>query len=89
VAELKAAGEEGKVRTVKGFAPKTEQKLLEAVWLAKKPRNEINIHKALHLGEEVLSYLQFADGVKQIEIAGSIETLATLDFDRSFINVLS
>jgi DNA polymerase (family 10) len=72
VAELKLACEKGQVRTVKGFGPKTEQKLLEAVALAKKPRNEINIHKALRLAEEVVSYLLLAAGAKQIEIAGPL-----------------
>jgi DNA polymerase (family 10) len=72
VAELKAACEQGKIHTVKGFGPKTEQKLLDAVTQTKKPRNEINIHKALRLAEEVLNYLKFADGVKQIEIAGPL-----------------
>jgi DNA polymerase (family 10) len=72
VAELKSACEKGEVRKVNGFGPKTEQKLLEGVSLAKKPRNEINIHKALRLAEEVVSYLQFAKGVKQIEIAGPL-----------------
>src|SRR6266566_5061407 len=41
-----------------GFGPKTERRLLAAISLAKKPRNEINIHKALRLAEEVVSYLR-------------------------------
>jgi DNA polymerase (family 10) len=69
VAELKSACEKEEVRTVKGFGPKTEQKLLAAVSRAKKPRNEINIHKALRLAEEIIRYLQFADGAQQIEMA--------------------
>lgn len=72
VAELKSACEKGEVRTVKGFGPKTERKLLDAVSQARRPRNEINIHKALRLAEEVVTYLQFANGVKQIEIAGPL-----------------
>lgn len=72
VAELKSACEKGEVRKVKGFGLKTEQKLLEAASAAKKPRKEINIHKALRLAEEVLSYLRFARGVKQLEIAGAL-----------------
>jgi DNA polymerase (family 10) len=72
VAELKTACQQGKVRAVRGFGPKTEQKLLESISMAKKPRNEINIHKALRLAEEIVSYLKLADGVKQIEIAGSL-----------------
>ncbi|HEV7745409.1 MAG TPA: DNA polymerase/3'-5' exonuclease PolX [Pyrinomonadaceae bacterium] len=72
VAELKSACERGEVRKVKGFGPKTEQKLLESISVAKKPRNEINIHKGLRLAEEVVNYLRFAKGVKQLEIAGPL-----------------
>jgi DNA polymerase (family 10) len=72
VAELKSACEKGKVRTVKGFGPKTEQKLLEAVGLSKKPRNETNIHKALRLAEEAVNYVRLATGVKEVEIAGDL-----------------
>lgn len=72
VAELKTACEQGRVRAVRGFGPKTEKKLLESLSMAKKPRNEINIHKALRLAEEIVSYLKLADGVKRIEIAGSL-----------------
>jgi DNA polymerase (family 10) len=72
VTELKFACEKGEVRNVKGFGPKTERKLLDAISLEKKPRNEINIHKALRLAEEVVSYLQLAKGVKQLEIAGPL-----------------
>jgi len=72
VAELKLACEKGQVRTVKGFGPKTEQKLLDAVAQAKKPRNEINIHKALRLAAEAVDYLRLATGAKDVEIAGAL-----------------
>ena len=72
VAELKAACEKGAVRSIKGFGPKTEQKLLAAVSQAKKPRKEVNIHKALRLAEEVVNYLRVGTAAKQIEIAGPL-----------------
>ncbi|HSS21246.1 MAG TPA: DNA polymerase/3'-5' exonuclease PolX [Pyrinomonadaceae bacterium] len=72
VAELKAACEKGEVRCVKGFGPKTEEKLLAALSQAKRPRNEINIHKALRLAEEVVNYLQVGTKAKQIQIAGPL-----------------
>jgi DNA polymerase (family 10) len=72
IAELKAACERGKVRTVKGFGPKTEEKLLAALSQAKKSRTEINIHKALRLAEEAVNYLRLATGVKEVEIAGAL-----------------
>ena len=55
VAELKVACETGRVRTVKGFGARTEQKLLEAITEAKTARNEFHIHKALRLAEGLWS----------------------------------
>jgi len=72
IAELKAAAEQGKISTVKGFGVKTEKKLLEAIGQEQKQRNELHIHKALRLAEEIVSYLRFAKGVKKVEIAGAL-----------------
>jgi len=72
IAELKAAAEQGKISTVKGFGRKTEKKLLEAISQEPKPRNELHIHKALRLAEEIISYLHFANGLKRVEIAGPL-----------------
>jgi len=72
IAELKAAAEQGKISTVKGFGRKTEKKLLEAISQEPKPRNELHIHKALRLAEEIISYLHFANGLKRVEIAGAL-----------------
>src|SRR5436190_5201835 len=72
VAELRAACEQERVRTIKGFGAKTEQKLFAATSQTKKPRKELNIHKALRVAEEVVSYLRLASQVKQLEIAGPL-----------------
>jgi DNA polymerase (family 10) len=72
VAELKAACDQGRIRTVKGFGLKTEQKLLEAIGQARKPRSEFHIHKALRLAHDIVSYLRLEPGVKQVEIAGPL-----------------
>ena len=72
IAELKAAAEQGKISTVKGFGVKTEKKLLEAIGQEPKQRNELHIHKALRLAEEIVSYLRFAKSVKRVEIAGAL-----------------
>jgi DNA polymerase (family 10) len=72
IAELKAAAEQGKVSSVKGFGRKTEKKLLEAISHGPKPRNELHIHKALRLAEEIINYLCFTKDVKRVEIAGAL-----------------
>jgi DNA polymerase (family 10) len=72
IAELKAAGEQQKIRTVKGFGAKTEQKFLHALTQAPKKRTELHLHKALRIAEEIVAYLHADKTVKQVEIAGDV-----------------
>jgi DNA polymerase (family 10) len=72
VAQLKAAAEVGKVRHVKGFGAKTEQKLLEAIAGYKNREQRIHLHHALRAGERILEYLEAAPGFVGGELAGSL-----------------
>ena len=72
VEELKAACESGRVRQVKGFGAKTEQKLLEAIAGAENRERRIHIHHALRAGQGILEYLRLAPGFAQGELAGSL-----------------
>jgi DNA polymerase (family X) len=72
IGELKAAAEQGQISTVKGFGVKTEKRLLEAIGQVPKQRNELHIHKAQRLAEEIVNYLRFAKSVKRVEIAGTL-----------------
>lgn len=72
VEQLKAAAEAGKVRQVKGFAAKTEQKLLEAIAGYKHRERRIHLHHALRAGEKILDYLRTAPGFVEGELAGSL-----------------
>lgn len=72
VAELKAACESGRVRQVKGFGAKTEQKLLEAIAGAENRERRIHIHHALRAGQGILEYLRLSAGFVQGELAGSV-----------------
>src|SRR5256714_1873433 len=85
VAELKAACENGLVRTVKGFGPKTEQKLLAGISQPKKPRKETHIHKALLLAEELISYLKLSPKVKRVEIGGRLRRWCETTPDLTFV----
>src|SRR2546430_8676703 len=53
--ELQAACEAGKIRNVKGFGAKTEQKILEAITSQKQPDQRIHNHHALRSGETLLA----------------------------------
>jgi DNA polymerase (family 10) len=71
VEELRAACEAGKVRDVKGFGAKTEQKILDAIAGHENREQFIHIHHAWRLSERILEYLATARGVVSAEAAGA------------------
>ena len=85
VAELKAAAEAGKIKNIKGFGAKTEQKLLETI-VARPERakkaERLHLHHALRMAGQVASYLQTAPDTSDIAFAGSLrrwkETVGTI-----------
>jgi DNA polymerase (family X) len=72
VEELKAACEAGRVRHVKGFGAKTEQRILDAISSHEHREQRIHIHHALRAGGRILGYLGAAPGFVQGELAGSL-----------------
>jgi DNA polymerase (family X) len=85
IAELQAAAEAGKVRNVKGFGAKTEQRLLEVIadrHRDHKAQQRFHIHHAQRIGNQVLNYLQVAPGLEDVSLAGSLrrwkETVGTI-----------
>jgi DNA polymerase (family 10) len=72
VDELKVACEAGKVRNVKGFGAKSEQKILEAITSRAQPEQRIHLHHALRVGERLLEYVETAPGFIEAELAGSL-----------------
>jgi DNA polymerase (family 10) len=85
VAELKAAAEAGKIKTLKGFGARTEQKLLETIashWQREKEVQRLHLHRALGTAEQITNYLATIRDKVEIEIAGSLrrwkETVGTI-----------
>jgi DNA polymerase (family 10) len=85
IAELKAAAEAGKIRTVKGFGAKTEATLLEAISNHRqrgKKGDRLHLHRALQTATQVVDYLQTARDLREISFAGSLrrwkETVGTV-----------
>ena len=75
LSELKAAAETGKVRKVKGFGVRTEQKLVEAIANHQARANtdkRVHIHHAQHIGEQILNYLRTGEGLQDASVAGSL-----------------
>jgi DNA polymerase (family 10) len=85
VAELKAAAEAGKIKSIKGFGAKTEQKLLETLAdhrKREKKEQRLHLHHALATAEQIRNYLTPAGDQLEIEFAGSLrrwkETIGTI-----------
>jgi DNA polymerase (family 10) len=85
ISELKAAVEANRIRGIKGFGAKTEQRLLETIADHKKrakTEKHLHIHHALRIAEQVRNYLQTAPDATQITFAGSLrrwkETVGTI-----------
>ncbi|MDQ3667641.1 MAG: PHP domain-containing protein [Acidobacteriota bacterium] len=85
IAELQAAAKAGRVRNVKGFGAKTEQRLLELI--ADYDRNHksekrFHIHHAQRIAEQTMNYLKAARGLENANFAGSLrrwkETVGTI-----------
>jgi DNA polymerase (family 10) len=85
IAELKAAAEAGKLRNLKGFGAKTEQRLLEQIAKPKEkqPRERLHLHHALSTAERVIEYMKTNRGLVDINYAGSLrrweETVGTIE----------
>ncbi len=84
IAELKAAAEAGQLRTLKGFGPKTEQRLLTHISTpVQKPKRRLHLHHAWNTADEVVNYLKAIDGVIDVSVAGSLrrweETVGVID----------
>ncbi|HET6979469.1 MAG TPA: PHP domain-containing protein [Pyrinomonadaceae bacterium] len=84
IAELKAAAEAGKLREVKGFGPKTEERLLKQLATpVQKPKRRLHLHHAWNTADQVVDYLRSIDGVVEVSVAGSlrrwVETIDVID----------
>ena len=85
LADLEAACVAGKVRTLKGFGEKTEQKILEGLarLKARPAEKRIVLEEALSLGAELLAHVRAHPATLRAELAGSArrgrETVGDLD----------
>jgi DNA polymerase (family 10) len=70
VAELKAAAEAGKVRAVKGFGEKTEQKILDGIAQLEARGEVLLTHEALQTSEALEAWLRADPATAQVDVAG-------------------
>jgi DNA polymerase (family 10) len=84
IAQLKAAAENGRLESLKGFGPKTAQRLLaQLATPIQKPKRRLHLHQAWNTADQVVEYLSAIDGVVDISVAGSLrrweETIGVID----------
>lgn len=85
VGELEAAARAGRVRAVKGFGVRTEERILEEIAARRAAGTDRRLLRAqaAQYGEVLLDFLREVPGVRQAEIAGSFrrarETVGDLD----------
>ncbi|HEY6004925.1 MAG TPA: DNA polymerase/3'-5' exonuclease PolX [Anaeromyxobacter sp.] len=85
LADLEKACLEGRVRGVKGFGEKTEQKILEGIQRMKERAADrrFRLADALEAGAALLDHLRASPAAERVELAGSVrrfrETVADLD----------
>ena len=85
VAELEAACRDGRVRSVKGFGARTEEKILEGLRRLRERAAErrVLLADALATGEAIASHLRAEPAALEVAIAGSVrrgeETVGDLD----------
>jgi DNA polymerase (family 10) len=72
VGELKAACEAGRVRNVKGFGAKSEQKILEALSEPASRERRLHLHHALRAADGIIEFISAAPGFVRAEIAGAL-----------------
>ena len=84
IAQLKAAAETGRLESLKGFGPKTAQRLLtQLATPIQKPKRRLHLHQAWNTADQCTEYLRTIDGVVDVTVAGSLrrweETIGVID----------
>jgi len=83
LADLRAAGDSGKIAALKGFGEKTQAKILEGIAFVEKSGERILQSNALRLADPILAAIRAQPKVIRAEVCGSLrrraETIGDLD----------
>jgi len=84
IAQLKAAAETGRLQSLKGFGPKTAERLLAHIATpVKKTKRRLHLHHAWNTADQCVDYLKAIDDVVEVDVAGSLrrreETVGVID----------
>jgi DNA polymerase (family 10) len=79
---LEAACRAGRVRSVKGFGPRTEERLLAAIQRLREGHGQVHLHRALEVGEPLVEHMLASPAVARADLAGGLrrrsETVSSL-----------
>jgi DNA polymerase (family 10) len=75
IEELVAAIEAGKLEELKGFGPKTSEKILHGVELLRNDTGRVLINAAMEVAEEIIADLKKVKGCQRITYAGSLRRM--------------
>jgi DNA polymerase (family X) len=70
--DLRSACEARKVRELKGFGPKTEERILESLNEFETTPKRLRLLDAQNLGKQLLEFVRAVEGVERCDLAGSI-----------------
>ena len=70
--ELEQACRTGRLKTIKGFGEKTQQKILEGIGYARKRESHFLLPVGLEVGEQIRDRLADVDAVENAEVSGSV-----------------
>jgi DNA polymerase (family 10) len=83
IPSLEAACREGKVSTLKGFGPKSQEKMLAAIELFRRSTGRYRLGDVIPVAEELLGWVRSLPGVGRADIGGSVrrfrETVSDVD----------
>ncbi|HVR42679.1 MAG TPA: DNA polymerase/3'-5' exonuclease PolX [Thermoanaerobaculia bacterium] len=72
IAELEAAARSGRIRALRGFGKRAEEKILQSIEMAARTGDRILLSAALRFAESLCERIAALEGVDAVEIAGSV-----------------
>jgi DNA polymerase (family 10) len=75
LSELESAARAGKLRSLPGMGDKSEEKIIAGIEALGRRSNRIPIGRAWPFAQELMAYLREAEGVKAVELGGSLRRM--------------
>ena len=70
--ELEEAGEQGRIRELKGFGAKSQENIMKGLEIVKKSQGRAHISKVLPVAREIIGELEESGSFLELEFAGSL-----------------